>query len=462
MVKEQKIRTRIAPSPTGYPHIGTLYQALFNFAPAKKENGAFIVRIEDTDRTRFVEGAEEVIYSILDWSGLTENESPRKLGAFGPYRQSERLMLYRKYVTELLDKGHAYYSYYPKANAGIKKDYAKKVDTSQEVVTNQKPPISIEEMIESGEWIIRMKVPKNTQITFKDEIRGDITFASEQVTDQVLLKSDGFPTYHLAVVVDDHLMGITHVIRGEEWISSTPKHILLYKYFEWDIPLFYHTPDLRNKDKSKLSKRHGHTNVNWYREEGYVPEAILNYLALLGWSHPNEKEIFDINDFIEHFDLGNIRAVGPMFDLVKLTWMNQQYLQNFSLPELKKRIISFYPKAKELKNLEKLIELSQTRMETLKDFEKLTSHFVKTPEVSVTEKEKLIAKDLVVKLNSIENWDSTVIFTAMKEVMTTHGVKMPILYQLLTGSPKGLPLPQSLELLGKDESIARLDAISTS
>ncbi|MBA3724518.1 MAG: glutamate--tRNA ligase, partial [Candidatus Levybacteria bacterium] len=263
------VRTRIAPSPTGYPHIGTIYQALFNYAFAHKHNGQFLVRIEDTDRARFVKGAEEVILDALDWFGLSEDESVRKVGKFGPYRQSERLAIYHKYAQELVDRDLAYFAYYLKADAGQKKDYTHNPSTDSEkkiAETSETPPKTIEEMITRGDWILRMRVDKSREVVVHDEIRGEITFAPEQVTEQVILKSDGYPTYHLAAVVDDHEMGITHIVRGEEWISSAPKHVLLYQYFGWEVPLFFHTPLLRNPDKSKLSKRHGHTDVRWYQE----------------------------------------------------------------------------------------------------------------------------------------------------------------------------------------------------
>ncbi|HEX8932499.1 MAG TPA: glutamate--tRNA ligase, partial [Patescibacteria group bacterium] len=359
------VRTRIAPSPTGYPHIGTIYQALFNFAFAKKHQGKFLVRIEDTDRNRLVEGSEEVIFAVLDWFNLVEDESVRKDGEYGPYRQSERLAIYHNYAEELINKGHAYFAYYKREEAGKKEDYVANPRVQIITQTDEAPPTSIKEMVERKNWVIRMRAPKDKSVSFQDEIRGIITFEADQITDQVLIKSDGFPTYHLAVVVDDHLMQITHVVRGEEWISSTPKHVLLYDYFGWEKPLFYHTPDLRNPDKSKLSKRHGHTNVNWYKEEGFLHEAVLNYLALLGWSHPEEKEIFSLSEFIKLFDLKDIKPVGPVFDLVKLKWVNQQYLQNKTDDELQQLIINFYPKAKELNKeiLTKLMPIVKTRME---------------------------------------------------------------------------------------------------
>lgn len=458
MENTKEVRVRIAPSPTGYPHIGTIYQALFNYAYAKKHGGKFLVRIEDTDRSRFVKGAEDVIFSSMDWANLTEDESPRHNGGVGPYRQSERLEMYHKYVQELLDRDKAYFAYYRKADAGVKKDYTQK-QVVMETTETPAPPSSVADMPENGDWIIRMRVPKETQITFRDEIRGDITFDSNQVTEQVLLKSDKFPTYHLAVVVDDHLMGITHVVRGEEWISSTPKHVLLYEYFGWEKPLFFHTPDLRNPDKSKLSKRQGHTNVIWYREEGYLPEAMDNYLALLGWTHPEEKEIFSLQEFVEKFDLKDIRAVGPVFDLTKLTWMNQQYIMNLPVEELKKRLkehISWLNNADE-SLLDRLLPLLQTRLEKLNDFESLAGHFYTEPEIVIREeKEKEIVKDLREELEKLSNWNKDKIFPVFKSVMQKHTIRMPVLYYLLTGAERGLPLPESVEILGKEKTLSRL------
>lgn len=452
------VRTRIAPSPTGYPHIGTIYQALFDFAYAKNHQGKFIIRIEDTDRERFVAGAEQKLFEAIDWFSLTEDESTRKGGDYGPYRQSERLAIYHKHAQELLDMGHAFFAYYPKADAGKKKEYTKgSLDKQHE--TTQKPPKTIEEMITSGDWILRMKVPQDKAIIVKDEIRGEITFESKQVTEQVLIKSDGFPTYHFAVVVDDHFMKITHIVRGEEWISSTPKHVLLYDYFGWEKPLFFHVPLLRNPDKSKISKRHNHTSVSWYQEEGYLPEAILNFLALMGWTHPEEKEIFSLEEFIKLFDLKAIRPVGPIFDLTKLAWMNQQYIQMKSNEELKHIIMTFYPQAKDLdpQIVTGLIPLVKTRMSTLKEFQSLTSVFFAHPDVALSEKEKDIAKALGEALSTITTWDQENIFPKMKEILVKYSIRMPILYKIVTGQEKGLPLPETIAILGKEKIVARLD-----
>lgn len=464
------IRTRIAPSPTGYPHIGTIYQALFDYAYAKKHNGKFLVRIEDTDRARFVEGAEEVIFSVLDWFGLHEDESVRKPGKVGPYRQSERLEIYHKYAQELVDKDLAYFAYYVKADAGQKKDYTKdlpKDSTSLRQKTDEKPPKTVNEMIQRGDWILRMRVSKDKDVTIYDEIRGEIVFAADQVTEQVILKSDGYPTYHLAAVVDDYEMGITHVVRGEEWISSTPKHVLLYQYFGWDVPKFYHTPLLRNPDKSKLSKRHGHTNVTWYIEEGFLPQAILNFLALMGWTHPEEKEVFSMEEFISVFDLKDIRQVGPIFDMTKLTWMNGEYIRAMDDEALEKALRTFYPleafEKFDPKELQEIIVLAKTRITTLKEFYPLIHQFLPDAVFNITDdKDKAVAEAMKKAFILQKEWNKDVIMEALRPILKEHGIKMSVLYKIVTGQERGLPLPESLAILGKETVLHRLDQATAS
>ncbi len=458
------VRTRIAPSPTGYPHIGTIYQALFNYAYAKKQDGKFLVRIEDTDRARFVEGSEDVIFSALDWFGLTESESVRKGGSHGPYRQSERLAIYHKYAQDLLDKDLAYFAYYAKAEAGQKKDYTQKNEAKQITQTDEEPPKTVEEMIARGDWILRMRVDKSKEVIVHDEIRGEITFAPDQVSEQVILKSDGFPTYHLAAVVDDHEMGVTHVVRGEEWISSAPKHVLLYQYFGWDVPKLYHTPTLRNSDKSKLSKRHGHTNVTWFIEEGFLPHAILNFLALMGWSHPEEKEIFTLDEFIAVFDLKDIRQVGPIFDLTKLTWMNGEYIRMMKVEELEKILKRFYPleyfTTIDEKTFRDIVLIAQSRITTLKEFYPLIGHFLPDAVFHVSnDKDMEIAKALLESFEKVDNWEKDTIMEALRPILKEHSIKMPILYKIVTGQERGLPLPESLAILGKDAVLSKLNAV---
>ncbi len=332
-----RIRTRIAPSPTGMPHVGTALQALLNFVYAKKNNGKFIVRIEDTDQKRFVEGSEEAIYDALDWLGLKEDESPRIGGPFEPYKQSERLDIYKKYAQYLVDKGHAYYCFCSKERLDKLREEQKK---------QHKPPMydghcrhlskqEVEENLKRGKpYVIRLKVPKNETIIVNDLLRGEVKFDSNVVDDQVLLKSDGFPTYHLAVVVDDHLMKISHTVRGEEWLPSAPKHVLLYKFFGWQMPIFVHLPTLRNKDRSKLSKRKGHTSLIWYRANGYLPQALKNFLALLVWLPKNQQEVFSQDVLLKEFDFKDIKVTGPIFDTKKLDWFNGLYIRKLTLDEL--------------------------------------------------------------------------------------------------------------------------------
>jgi len=340
-MKAKNIRTRFAPSPTGFIHIGSVYSIMFDYAFAKKHKGQFILRIEDTDKKRYVPGSEEKIYQTLDWFGFSPDEN---------YRQSERLDIYKKYAEELVKKNYAYYCFCsPERLRKLREEQKKRkqlprYDRHCRFLGKKE----VEKRLAKGEkYVIRMKIPDNETIIVNDLIRGEIAFDSNLIDDQVLLKSDGFPTYHLAVVVDDHLMKISHIIRGEEWLSSSPKHVLLYRYFGWQMPVLLHTPILRNPDKSKMSKRRKHTSLDWYREQGFLPEALLNFLALLGWSHPQEKEIFSFNEFIKFFDLKDVNPIGPVFDLTKLEWMNGVYIRNKTDNELAELLGPFLPKMSE-------------------------------------------------------------------------------------------------------------------
>lgn len=459
------VRTRIAPSPTGQDlHIGNLYTALINWTVARKNKGKFIVRIEDTDRERFVKGAQEKILSSLKAFRLDYDEGPDIGGPFAPYRQSGRLPLYQKYIQELIKKGHAYYCFCTKERLDTmrKEQIAKKQPPKYDryCLREVKDP---REKIKNGEkYVVRLRIPDKKEIIFNDLLRGEIKINTNEIDDQVLIKSDGFPTYHFAVVVDDHLMEISHIIRSEEWIASTPKHILLYEAFGWKLPVFAHVPILRNPDRSKLSKRKNPVWVSWYIQEGFLPQAVLNYLALLGWSHPQEKEIFSIEEFIACFELKDVNPAGPIYDLTRLTWMNQQYIQALSNPELKKEIIRFYPKAGELPQdtFDKLIPLIKTRMSTLKDFIKLTEFFFSAPDIKIrNDKEKIVAKQLLRALKETTAWNKDAIFAAFKSVLSSQDIRMPILYYICTGQEKGLPLPESLEILGKDKTLKYLEKI---
>lgn len=442
------VRTRIAPSPTGYPHIGTVYQALFDWAYARKHDGKFIVRIEDTDQTRLVADAEEKIFSSIDWFGLSEDESVRKGGPFEPYRQSERLEIYNKYAKELVEKGVAYYCDCTPERLKEVRDLMQK---------EGKNPMYDKHCRELGKTsgVIRLKVPESTTIVVMDGIRGEISFESSSVDDQVLIKSDGFPTYHLAVVVDDHTMEITDVVRGEEWLTSTPKHWLLYDFFGWTRPNFYHTPVLRNPDKSKLSKRHGHTSVEWYKEAGFLPEAILNFLALMGWSHPEEKEIFSLTEFIELFDLKDLKPVGPIFDLNKLTWMNGMYIRETQNAKLKTQILEFDPSLNEMDDqmLEKFLDIAKSRMKTLKEFRDLIDPFLNKREFELTEEQNNRRAKLREQLQLIDEWSTDKIVESLKSFAEQNDINFKEYYRMLFNEKAGLPLADAFETIGREKTL---------
>ncbi|MEW6654905.1 MAG: glutamate--tRNA ligase, partial [Bacteroidota bacterium] len=316
-----EIRVRFAPSPTGYLHVGGLRTALYNFLFARKNNGKFILRIEDTDRNRYVEGAIENLIASLKWCGLEYDEGPDKEGRFGPYMQSQRLDLYKKLADELIEKGHAYYCFCTPERLKQLREEQEKQKLPQAKYDKHCLSLSksdIEEKLASKiPHVVRLNVIPNQKIIFDDVIRKRVEFDSGNVDDQVLIKSDGYPTYHLANVVDDHLMQISHVIRGEEWLSSTPKHVLLYDSFGWERPTFAHLPLLLNPDKSKLSKRQGDVAVEDYRDKGYLQEALVNFVALLGWNAGDDKEFYFIDELIESFSLERVNNSGAVFDLEK-------------------------------------------------------------------------------------------------------------------------------------------------
>jgi glutamyl-tRNA synthetase len=324
-------RVRFAPSPTGYLHVGGLRTALYNYLFAKHNNGEFVLRIEDTDRNRFVEGAVENLIEALKWCGLEYNEGPGKDGKYGPYMQSERLALYKQFSEELIEKGHAYYCFCtPERLETLKKEQQlqKLPQAKYDKLCLHLSKDEIEEKLSSGiPKVVRLNVEPDKKIVFDDIVRGRVEFDSSNVDDQVLIKSDGYPTYHLANVVDDHLMKITHVIRGEEWLSSTPKHILLYDFLGWEKPVFAHLPLLLNPDRSKLSKRQGDVAVEDYRAKGYLKEALINFVALLGWNAGDDKEFYYMNELIDSFSLERVNKAGAVFDLEKLNWLNAEHLR---------------------------------------------------------------------------------------------------------------------------------------
>ncbi|MEK9871823.1 MAG: glutamate--tRNA ligase, partial [Gammaproteobacteria bacterium] len=325
-----KVRTRVAPSPTGDPHVGTAYMALFSYCHAKKAGGEFILRIEDTDAERSTKESEQVILDSLRWLGLEWDEGPDVEGPHGPYRQSERSAIYGQYAEQLLANGHAFRCFCTKERldemraAQMQAGATARYDGCCLGLSEAE----VSSRLNAGEsHVVRMRVPEAGECIVHDELRGEIAIAWSQIDMQVLLKADGNPTYHLAVVVDDHLMEITDIIRGEEWINSAPKHILLYEYFGWDMPRLIHMPLLRNPDKSKLSKRKNPTSIGFYQAMGFLPEAVLNYLGMLGWSMPDESEKFSLEAMIEQFDISRISLGAPVFDVEKLKWLNGRWLR---------------------------------------------------------------------------------------------------------------------------------------
>jgi len=440
------IRVRIAPSPTGDPHVGTAYIGLLNYLYATQRGGQFILRIEDTDRTRFQPGSEQMIFDALKWVGLTWTEGPDVGGPYGPYRQSERTAIYREHVELLLASGHAYRSFETseELEAMRQSQIAAKQPPRYNGAHRELSPEQIAAYISEGrDYTIRLKVPQATSTTFKDELRGDITFDHNNVDDQVLMKSDGFPTYHLANVVDDHLMHITDVIRAEEWISSTPKHVLLYKAFGWEVPRFWHMPLLRNADKSKISKRKNPVSLNFYRESGYLPQALLNFLGLLGggMAQPTEQEIvsqnlttkegdiFSLADMIEKFDFNRISLGGPVFDIVKLKWLNGEYLRKLSPNEFFSALrTTIFSDA----YLQAIAPLVQARMETLSQFGDMTSFFFSDnvlPPDSVwlpnpskrTRDETLKLVEAQLSILEASEWDALSIDTNLRELCKPVG-----------------------------------------
>ncbi len=384
---QQDVRVRIAPSPTGAPHVGTAYIGLFNLAFARVHGGTFLIRIEDTDRVRSSQRSEDAILRSLRWLGLEWDEGPDIGGPCGPYRQSERLPIYQEHVQLLIDKGAAYRCICT----------PERLDAMRQQQRQAKQPIrydghcrdrsaaEIETAVQQGQpVVVRLKVPEDGVTVVHDAFRDPITIDHTQIDDQVLMKSDGYPTYHLACVVDDYLMRVSHVIRAEEWISSTPKHLMLYEAFGWEAPVFMHMPLLRNPDKSKISKRKNPVSLDFYKRQGYLPEAMLNFLALLGWSMPDERELFSLQEMIQEFSFDRLSLGGPVFDLQKLEWINGMYLRQLAPEALAERLQEqvIRPKAQRLADasyVREIVPLLQERLHTLGDFYSMAAFFYDTP-----------------------------------------------------------------------------------
>ncbi len=465
------VRVRIAPSPTGDPHVGTAYMALFNLIFARHNKGKFILRIEDTDRSRSRPEYEENIYKALQWCGITWDEGPDVGGPFGPYRQSERYHIYKDYAYDLVAKGKAYKCFCTseeldemrevQAKQGGRLGYDRRCRnlSSEEIAAKEAAGLS---------YVIRLKMPLTGECVYEDAIKGRITSPWADVDDQILLKSDGFPTYHLANVVDDHLMEITHVIRGDEWMSSTPKHVYLYEAFGWTAPQFMHMPLLLGRDGKKLSKRKNPTSIFFYRDSGYLPEAFVNFLTLMGYSMTEDREIYPLEDIIREFDYKRIGVSGAVFDVQKLDWINQQYLiKNIPSDQLWNRLRGWLFSDE---YMSRLMPLISTRIKTFGDFISLCdflfiNHLNYTPELFqikgiAAEEIPLLLQAMIWHLDENENWGSSGVNQASRDVAERFGIHhkkvlMPVLFATLMGKLQGPPLFDSAELLGKDRTRVR-------
>ena len=466
------VRTRIAPSPTGDPHVGTAYIALFNLCFARAHGGQFLLRIEDTDQQRSTADSEQAILESLRWLGLEWDEGPDVGGPNGPYRQSERMELYGQYARQLVEAGKAFVCYRTPQELDALREARRAAGSSTALKPSdlQLPEEEVARRRAAGEpYVIRMVVPEEEgACAVEDMLRGTIELDWSMVDAQILLKSDGMPTYHLANVVDDHLMGITHVLRGEEWINSAPKHKLLYEYFGWDMPVLCHLPLLRNPDKSKLSKRKNPTSILYYQRMGFLPEALLNYLGRMGWSMPDESEKFSLAQMIENFDIQRVSLGGPIFDVEKLRWLNGTWIrEDLDEAQLAQRLVDWaYNEA----NLMKVLPHAQKRMEILSDFAPLTGFLVSgtlpLSEASFAgikgEREELVRMLQLAlwRMEALRHWSRDTIWDDLKELADKLEVKvkdlLAPLFVAIAGSSASFSVVDSMELLGPDMSRARI------
>ncbi len=466
------VRTRIAPSPTGDPHVGTAYIALFNLCFARQHGGQFLLRIEDTDQARSTHKSERAILDSLRWLGLEWDEGPDVGGPCGPYRQSDRKAIYGDYAQQLLAAGHAFRCYRTAAELEELREARKAAGLHSALKPSdlQLPEEEVARRAAAGApFVVRMKVPEGAgPCPVPDMLRGTIELDWSQVDAQVLLKSDGMPTYHLANVVDDHLMGITHVIRGEEWLNSAPKHLLLYQYFGWQVPVLCHLPLLRNPDKSKLSKRKNPTSILYYQRMGYLPEALLNYLGRMGWSMPDEREKFSLADMQAHFDIQRVSLGGPIFDVEKLNWLNGLWIrENFSVEALADRLQQW---ALNRDNLLAVVPHAQRRINTLSDFMPLVGfllagHLNLTPGhfdgLKLRAEECLkVLQFCVWRFDTLADWNKDLIFASLKDLADATAIKMKDfvapLFVAVAGTTASFSVTDSMELLGSDMTRARL------
>lgn len=482
------IRTRFAPSPTGRMHVGNLRTALYEFLIAKHENGSFILRIEDTDQERLVEGAVDIIYRTIQGTGLIHDEGPDKDGGYGPYVQSERQAsgIYLEYAKQLVDKGAAYYCFCTKERLASLKTTVGNTEEDEEDSKGVKEIIKydkhclhlskeeIDANLEAGiPYVIRQNNPSEGSTTFHDAIFGDITVDNDELDDMILMKSDGYPTYNFANVIDDHLMKITHVVRGNEYLSSTPKYTRLYQDFEWDEPIYVHLPLITNEEHKKLSKRSGHSSYEDLLEQGFVSEAIINFVALLGWSSANNTEIMSLEELIKEFDYTHINKAPAVFDIVKLRWMNGEYLKSM---EFEKYYQLALPYIKEVisKDLDykKIAALIKTRIETLVDIKGIIDFFEELPDYDIvmythkkmktdSQMSLTVLKDLLPKFEELEDYSEANIETVIMSYIAEKGIKNGQgLWPVRTAVSGKQSTPggayEIMNILGKEESLRRI------
>ncbi len=471
---QEEVRVRFAPSPTGYLHVGGLRTALFNYLFARREGGKFILRIEDTDQKRFIPGALENLISSLKNMGLHYDEGPDVGGPCGPYIQSERVDIYQRHIQELLASKTAYYCFCSEERLEDLRETQRKM---------KRPPMydgkcrdlteaEVREKLDAGApCVIRLRFPKEGRTVFDDVIRRKVAVDNSVVDDQVLIKSDGFPTYHLANVIDDHLMGISHVIRGEEWLSSVPKHIYLYKAFGWDVPTFVHLPLLLNSDRSKLSKRQGDVAVESYMEKGYLPEAMINFIALLGWHSADDRELYTLQELEQVFSLDRINKAGAIFDLDKLNWMNGWYIRNFDVEVIAERTRPFFEQEgfdiSDWQKYIKVIGVARDYVSSLEEMAPRGRMFYEELQFSEDDR-TLMAEENSQKiyaywidaLKGRSAWTREALQARIEEAMKTMGLKGKKFYfplrLALFGNTHGPDIPTIIDILGRDESVERL------
>lgn len=468
-----QVRTRMAPSPTGEMHVGSMATLLKNYAFAKKHGGSFVLRIEDTDKVREVEGGVVAIQEIIHRYGLDWDEGPGKGGEFGPYIQSERLNIYKEKVQDLLAKDKAYYCFCSKERlASVKEEQManKQVPHYDRHCRSLSKEEAQKRVATGEEYVIRLKVPEDQEISFTDLLRGEITFNSNLIDDQVLLKSDGYPTYHLAVVIDDNLMKISHIMRGEEWISSTPKHVLLYQAFGWSVPVFAHIPLFLNPDgKGKMSKRKGTVSAASFLEKGYLPEAMLNFFMILGWAKKDQEEIISLDEYIQEFEPSDLSSNSVAFDLKKLDWLNGVYIRKLSLGQLKEKIKPFIAQEFPADKIDQVLPLIQERLVTLADFNQLTKFFYSKINYEAdlllkkADSKELVAEELkqtIELLESLSSWSLHNLeegIRGLQEEKDWHrGQYFMMLRIAVTGEKATPPLFETMMVIGKELVIFRL------